>query len=170
MKRLPFVALIGLFTACGTTTTGPNPFVAAAAGIAGAAAQWAVNTYPDKRPQFQAAAEALTVWLDTGRATGVPLDIAKLNSILGNLQLGQDGWGANGELYLQAGLIVWNLALGVNYKVTSQPAIQEVGGAIRDGFMRGLAAPTTPVSKAIAAAATIPPPVKRVRLGKILEI
>lgn len=168
MKRIPFVALLGLLTACGTTTTGPNPFIAAAAGIAGAASQWAVNQYPEKRPQFQAAADALTVWLDTGKATGVPLDIAKLNTILGNLNLGQDGWGANGELYLQGGLIIWNLFQGVNYKVTSQPAIQDIGGAIRDGFLRGLATTPTPVARAVAA--TTAPAKPRVRLGAVVPI
>lgn len=154
--RLPSLALLTSLTLLlGCKTLGPA-LLNTASGLAGVAAEWAVLKYPDKRAKFDAAQKAITLWLDTGKYSGAPLDVNKLIELLDSLGLDQAGWGDQGQLYLNAGLFVWNLVAPANYAITSQSAVQQVGTSIRDGFVRGLAK-ITPAQEALAKSWPIKP-------------
>lgn len=150
-KLIPTLTLSVLLLGCKVFG---NAMINTAAGLAGIASQWAVIQWPEKRPQFQAAKDALTIWLETGSADGVPLDVDAIIRLLTDLGLDQDGWGDKGQLYFDGALVVWNLAKPINYVITSQEAVQKIGTAIRDGFGRGLA--KLKPTEAITRAASLP--------------
>jgi len=167
MKR-KLISLLVPVLLFGCATPFGSAMLTAASNLSGLAAEWAVVQYPEKRPQFESATAGLTAWLETGKTNGVPLDAATLTAILANVGLGQAGWGDNGELYIQGALLVWNLAAGVNYQITSKQAVQQIAGAIRDGFARGLAKSETARTRSLVAAGAAKALPKR--LGKVHKL
>ena len=134
--------------------------VPALARTAGLASEWAVKKYPNRTAAFAAAEEALTLYLAEDTLT-----MDKLTSILATAGLDSAGWaGPDGDLYLQAGLIVWQLASGVNHVIANNKYVMMFGTEIRDGFRRGLATPVSTLRGAMTPNTV--PYNPRVHLGK----
>lgn len=109
-----------------------------AAGIAGLAAKEAATRDTQHRQAYVTAEAALTVIIENKNWSATDLAVA-----LSNLPAVDDGLaGPNGDLYLAGGVMIFNLASSQVYKVTSEPAVQKVATAVRDGLRAGLAAKT----------------------------
>jgi len=151
---LPIAILLG---GCATFWDATLPALARTAGLA---SEWAVKKYPDRRVAFTTAEAALTIYL-----AEETLNMERLLGILSSAGLDATGWaGPDGDLYLQAGLIVWQLASGVNHVIANNQYVVMFGGEIRDGFRRGLATPPAEVARAMTPSTV--PYSPRTHLGK----
>lgn len=136
---LPLAILLG---GCGTFG---DALINALATTAGLASEFAVKAYPDKRPAFMVAEKALTLYLAEDTLT-----IEKLTELLKTAGLDETGWaGPQGDLYIKAGLVVWQLAGSVNHVIANNKYVMLFGTEIRDGFRRGLAVQTTVTTRAM---------------------
>ena len=125
------LAVALLLGGCGTF--GPA-LINALTTTAGLASEWAVKTYPERRVAFDMAEKTLTIYLAEDTLT-----VEKLISLLQSAGLDETGWaGPSGDLYIQAGLVVWQLAAGVNHVIANNKYVMQFGTQIRDGFRRGL--------------------------------
>ena len=151
---LPLAILLG---GCATFWDATLPALARTAGLA---SEWAVKKYPEHRIAFVTAEASLTLYLSEETLT-----MDRLINILSAAGLDETGWaGPDGDLYLQAGLIVWQLASGVNHVIANNKYVVMFGGEIRDGFRRGLATPPITANRGVTLYAV--PYLPRTHLGK----
>lgn len=142
MKRIhPFA--LSLAVLLGGCTTFGNALINTLATTAGLASEWAVKAYPERRIAFDLAEQTLTIYLAEDTLT-----MDKLISLLSSAGLDETGWaGPNGDLYLKAGLVVWQLASSVNHVIANNKYVMLFGKEIRDGFHRGLVATEPTIAK-----------------------
>jgi len=127
----------------GGCTTFGNALITSLAATAGLASEWAVKTYPEKRIAFDLAEQTLTIYLAEETLT-----MEKLVALLSSAGLDETGWaGPNGDLYLKAGLVVWQLASSVNHVIANNKYVMLFGKEIRDGFRRGLVSTEPTIAK-----------------------
>lgn len=134
------LAVALLLGGCGTFG---SALINSLAYTAGVASEWAVKSYPERRIAFDLAEQTLTIYLAEDTLT-----MDKLIGLLSSAGLDESGWaGPNGDLYLKAGLVVWQLASSVNHVIANNKYVLLFGTEIRDGFRRGLAATEPVVAK-----------------------
>jgi hypothetical protein len=85
------------------------------AGIAGLAAEYGVRKLPQYRTQFANAEASLTILIDAKNWSAVEFEAALLKIPA----IGPGLAGPNGDLYLSAGVLVFDLVQKVSYKVTT---------------------------------------------------
>lgn len=140
---LPLAILLG-----GCATFG-NAVIPAIATTAGLASEWAVKKFPDRRVAFTTAEKALTMYLAEETLT-----VEKLIDVLQTAGLDSTGWaGPSGDLYIQAGLVVWQLASSINHVIANNTYVMLFGTEIRDGFRRGLLEAPAPIAPGLLRAA-----------------
>lgn len=131
MNKNLILTVLVLLAGCATLGDAVLPAVAQTAGLA---AEWAVKKYPENKQQFAAAEKALGLYLSEATLTQ-----EKLIEVLRTAGLDEAGWaGPNGDMYIQAGLVVWQLVGSVNHVIVNDKWVQSIGTSVQAGLNRGL--------------------------------
>lgn len=134
---LLFPVLLALNSGCVTTSTGEKKLdVDRVAHIAGTAAYLGGSLdllkHPEHRKAFKVAVVALASMEDSENYSA-----AELAQALQGLNI-RELSGAEGVIYIQAALFVWDEALKVSTPITQQELVKAVIPQVRDGLQRAL--------------------------------